>query len=285
VKIESYNDAAIHLPRRAQPVNGRRATGFTLIEMILAIGIAALVLTTVTSVFFTSLRLRDDAADMVDAAAPVDSAMAFIKRDLQCAVTPTNGTSKVMSGGFRTGNLNSVGQADPVAVEMYTATGTLSDTAPWGDIQRVTYELKASTAPSAQGRDLYRTVSRNLLALSTPDISDQLLLSGVASLKFSCFDGLQWNDVWDTTDPSSTYTNLPQAVRVDIQMAGSSQMQPIELVVPIDTQSRTNAVPTSTDSSGSTGGSTGSTGGTGGGGGGGGGTGGTGGAGRTGGGR
>ena len=139
---------------------------------------------------------------MVDAASPVDAAVTFMKRDLQCAVTPTNGTSKVLSGGFRAGNsLTSVGVSDPVAVEMFTATGALSDNAPWADIQRVTYELKTPTDSSAVGRDLYRSVMRNLLAAATPDVTDQLMLSGVASIKFSCYDGAQWDDTWDTTDP------------------------------------------------------------------------------------
>lgn len=221
-------------------------SGFTLIEMILAIGIAAIVLIAVNAVFFTSLRLRDATSEMVDAASPVDSAVAYLKRDLECAVTPTNGTSKVLSGGFRVGNgLASTGVSDPVAIEMFTATGSLSDSAPWSDIQRVTYELRTPTDPSATGRDLYRSVVRNLLAISTPDVTDQLMLSGVASLKFSCYDGSQWNDTWDTTDPTAVNTNLPAAVRVDIQMAGRQDMGPIEIVVPIDSQSRTNMVLTS----------------------------------------
>src|SRR5580692_11756721 len=83
---------------------------FTLIELILAIGIAAMVLIAVNTVFFAALHLRNDTADMVDAASPVDSVVTFMKRDLQCAVTPTNGTSKVLSGGFRAGeNLTSTG--------------------------------------------------------------------------------------------------------------------------------------------------------------------------------
>ena len=223
------------------------ASAFTLIEMILAIGIAAIVLIAVSAVFFTSVRLRDATSEMVDAASPVDSAMAYLRRDLECCVAPTNGTSKVLSGGFRVGNgLTSVGVSDPVAVEMFTATGALSDSAPWGDVQRVTYELKNPTGPSATGRDLYRSVVRNLLPISTPEVADQLMLSGVASLKFSCYDGAQWNDAWDTTDPTSVNTNLPVAVRVDIQMAGRSDLGPIEIVVPIDSQSRTNMVFTST---------------------------------------
>jgi hypothetical protein len=213
--------------------------------MILAIGVAAIVLIAVNAVFFTSLRLRDDTADMVDAATPVDATVTFLKRDLQCAVTPTNGTSKVLSGGFRVGNITSAGVSDPVAIEMFTASGALSDSQPWGDIQRVTYELKTPTSQSANGRDLYRSITRNLLALNTPEVTDQLMLSGVTSLKFSCYDGAQWNDTWDTTSMSSLNTNLPLAVRVDIQMAGNANAQPVEIVVPIDSVARTNMVLTS----------------------------------------
>ena len=224
-------------------INTNNQNAFTLIEMILAIGVAAIVLIAVNMVFFTALHLRDATADMVDAATPVDAAVTFLKRDLQCAVTPTNGTSKILSGGFRVGNgINSIGVSDPVQIELFTASGALSQSQPWADIQRVTYELKNPTTQSAKGRDLYRSITRNLLALSTPDVDEQLMLSGVESLKFSCYDGARWNDIWDTTDSSTLYTNLPLAVRVDIQMFGNADAQPVEIVVPIDAVSRTNAV-------------------------------------------
>ncbi len=219
---------------------------FTLIEMILAIGVAAMVLIAVNTALFASLRLRDATQDVVDAAAPLDQAVSFIRRDLQCVVTPTNGTSKVLSGSFRAGSISSAGVPESVAVEMFTATGTLSANAPWADIQRVTYELKQPNDRNAVGRDLYRSVVRNLLTLTTPDVQDQLMLSGVQDIKFTCFDGAAWQETWDTTGLTSTVTNLPLAVRVDIQMAGknAATAQPIELVVPIDAQTRTNTVPT-----------------------------------------
>jgi type II secretion system protein J len=221
---------------------------FTLIEMVLAIGVAAIVLIAVNTALFAALRLRDTTADVVDAAAPLDQAVTFIRRDLECVVTPTNGTSKVLSGGFRAGNVSSAGVSEPVAVEMFTTTGALSANAPWADIQRVTYELKQPTDRNATGKDLVRSVVRNLLTITTPEVEDQLMLSGVQDIKFSCFDGAQWQDTWDTTGVTSTYTNLPLAVRVDIRLAGSStaNAQPIELVVPIDAQTRTNAVITVT---------------------------------------
>jgi len=138
--------------------------------------------------------------------------------------------------------VSSPGVPEPVAIEMFTATGALGVNAPWADIQRVTYELKQPADRSATGQDLVRSVTRNLLTLTTPEVDDQLMLSGVASIKFSCFDGAQWQDTWDTTGVTSVNTNLPLAVRVDIQMSSSPNSQPIEIVVPIDSQSRTNAV-------------------------------------------
>jgi type II secretion system protein J len=220
------------------------ANGFTLIEMILAVGVAALVLAVIGSVFFAALHLREVTQAAVDAATPVDQALAVMRRDLQCVVTPTNGTSRILSGDFRIGTLTSPGVSQPVAIEMSTATGVLRDNAPWGDIQKVTYELKDPADRNATGRDLYRSVTRNVLAVTTPDVEDQWMLGGVQSIEFSCFDGSQWSDTWDTTGVTSGNTNLPVAVRVRIQLAGSNPAatQPIEILVPIDSQSRTNAL-------------------------------------------
>ena len=207
--------------------------------MILAVGVAAIVLVAINAVFFAAVHLRDVTQAAVDEATPVDLAVTILRRDLQCVVPPEpNG---VLTGDFKVGNVASLGTSLPVSAEMYTATGTLRENSPWGDIQRVTYELKDAADRNAAGKDLIRSITRNLLTTSTPDIEDQTLLSGVAGLKFSCFDGAQWLDAWDTTDMSTANTNLPVAVRVQIQMAGSSASPlPVEILVPIDSQSRTN---------------------------------------------
>jgi type II secretion system protein J len=226
-----------------QPFNNSTNSAFTLIEVILAIGVASIVLIAANAVFFTALHLRNATADVVDAASPIDQSLALLRRDLECAVTPK--ASGVLSGDFKIGNVTSTGISDPVSAEIYTATGALSDSAPWGDIQRVTYELKNSTTGNAAGKDLYRSVTRNILATATPDVEDQLMIRGVDSVEFSAYDGSQWNDSWDTTDTTSANTNLPVAVRVEIQLAGSGKNDsPIEILVPIDSQTRTNSTST-----------------------------------------
>ncbi len=216
---------------------------FTMIELILAIGVAAIVLVAVNSVFFASLRLRDATTEAVAGTTPLDAALTILRRDISCAVPP--GSNSVLVGDFKAGDVTSIGLPDMVNLELYTATGVLNSdpTIPWADVQRVTYGLKSPVPATGRGKDLVRTVTRNLLSETTPEIEEQSLLGNVQDLRFQCFDGVQWADQWDTSVNAATgTTNLPSAVRVLIQLASTrgATLAPVEIVVPIDSQSRTN---------------------------------------------
>jgi len=224
----------------------RGLRAFTLIELILAVGIMAIVLVAINAVFFSAIRLREATMDVVEESLPPQQAIAILRRDLQCTMPPlTNG---LLSGDFKVGDVISPGTSGAVDLELYTTTGALSsrDDEPWGDVQRVTYELRvASVHTTPTGKDLIRSVTRAPVALipTTPQPEDQLLLPNVESMKYSCYDGTQWLDTWDTT---LLNTNLPVAIRVRIQMAGnnaadSRNRQPIEFIVPLESQSRTNS--------------------------------------------
>ena len=233
---------------------------FTLIEMILAVGITAVVMVAVTSVFFTALHLRNATQALVDSEVPLETASTLLRRDLRGVMSPT--TNGILTGDFKVGNVSSPGIGVPVAIEMYTTTGALRANEPWGEVQKVTYELRNPTDISQPGRDLYRSVTRNVLATvgqtvndtatanlaatstGNIDVEDQWMMGNVAEFNVSCFDGNQWQTVWDTSNPQSAITNLPLAVRVDIQLAGdsynSARPEPMVFLVPIDSMSRTN---------------------------------------------
>jgi len=208
--------------------------------MILAVGVSAVVLVVATATFFTALHLRNATQQLVDDEAPIDQMSTILRRDIQGAMTPkTNG---ILSGDFKVGDVTSPGISQPVAIEMYTSTGALSESEPWGDVQKVTYELRMPTTPGQPGKDLVRSVTRNILTTGTVDVDDQWMMGGVSDLRISCFDGQQWQNTWDTTDPTSSTTNLPLAVKVEIQLAdnGGGRLAPLQFLVPIDQQSRTN---------------------------------------------
>src|SRR5262249_37072410 len=131
-----------------------RATAFTLIEVILAIAIFAIVLVAVDTAFFAALRLRQKTSDAVESTRPLNHGLALLRRDLQNAVPPGG----VLKGDFRSGGagggvgsrpssstgkgavVSTLGSQNP-GLDFFTSTGALSDDAPWGDIQEVNYQL------------------------------------------------------------------------------------------------------------------------------------------------
>jgi len=232
----------------------RARRGFTLMEMVLAVGVCVIVLSAVTAVFFAAVRLRETTLQAVGESLPIQQALDLLERDLKGAMAPTtNGVfsgvasgslNGIFSGDFRVGSLNSPGISQTVALELYTTTGVLRDNQPQADVQRVTYELQ----PARSGQNLVRSVTRDVLATVMQTPQDQVLLANVARVNIDCFDrdSGQWRNTWDTTLGD---TNLPVAVRVQIEMdtpnTASLDRQPIVLVVPLDVQVRTNQLPTS----------------------------------------
>lgn len=226
----------------------RRTGAFTLLEVLIATAIFAIVLAAMNTVFFSALRLRNRATESVEAALPVQQALAIIKRDLASLVLP-GGT---LSGAFNTtSTTNSLaGQSSP---NFYTASALIDDTSPWAEVQRISYALVNPTNRDAAGRDLIRASTRNLLPVLNEDPpTQQWLMSGVEGLRFYYYDGTQWRDSWDstTTDLATGLTNtLPQAIKLQIQRASAgtggagSVAAPIELVVPVVIQARTNQAP------------------------------------------
>jgi type II secretion system protein J len=210
--------------------------GFTLIEVLLALMISALVLVVIGSVFAGALHLQSRASANLDESLPIERALTLLRRDLKNAVAPGG----MLAGPLQSGSLQGGVDANN-GIQIFTTTGLITPNSPWAEIQKVTYGLQTpNDATGAGAKDLVRTVTRNLLSTTTQDEEDQFLASGVESLNFSYFDGANWLDTWDDT----TQTNLPIAVRVSLQMATKDSAQtrpdPIQLLVPLMVQVHTN---------------------------------------------
>jgi prepilin-type N-terminal cleavage/methylation domain-containing protein len=249
-----------------------KTRAFTLIEILLATAIFAIVLLSITTVFFAALRLRERTTAAVDDALPLNRALGILRRDLQNAMPPGGplagsfryGQGSGGFGGSSGGTANSSSSAAQTVaanstsllqngLDFYTTTGHLGAGAPWGEIQEVNYDLKTPSDPKAYGRDLVRTVNRDLLAVAAQTPETQRLVSNVQSLDFSFWDGAQWRDTWDTTAGD---TNLPLAVKVSLQLAvdpsmNAGRQEPVQMVVLLDTQViSTNAASTNSTTEG-----------------------------------
>ncbi len=244
--------------------------GFTLLELLIAVGVFAVVLVSINGVFYSALRLRNRTAEASEQAAPLQRALTLMKHDLSNIVPPGGR----LSGSFRSQTMGATttfqqntststgtstdGQSEadslmdsllstPLANAFnsspffYTSTGALDDTTPWADIQQVCYVLVEPTNGAA-GKDLVRCVTRNLLPVDALELPVQeRLLGGVEDFEFLFFDGLQWQTYWDSAQMTNA---LPAAIKVLIQLQAGEKQQtvlaPIELVVPVPVQGWTN---------------------------------------------
>ncbi len=212
-------------------------SGFTLVELILAAGVCAIVVAAAGGVFFSAVRLRDGTTRVVEENLPLERALTVVRRDLQ-GVMLSPSTNRVMSGTFRVGEVSSIELNQPVNIELHTTTGSLRDDEPWAEVQRVAYRLRDPADRTLPGKELVRSVTRNLLATTTPTPDEEVLLGGITSLEIECYDGSQWRNTWDTTLSDS---NLPTAVLFRFHWADAAPNRPpLELLVPITVQISTN---------------------------------------------
>lgn len=228
--------------------------GFTLLELLLAVLVFSIVLGAMHVVFFSAFKLRNKTADAIERALPLQQALSIVKRDLSNIVPPGG----LMSGSLQsTPTASSTGSGMPSSSmnhgngpQFYTAVGSVDDTAPWGEVERVTYFLAPPTN-NTMGMDLYRSVSRNLLPLNQDQTDDQFMMSGVKAITFQYYDGNAWKDTWDSTLPDTTtgLTNiLPRAIKLQLELYNDNVAMgapaPVEMVVPILVQARTNVTAT-----------------------------------------
>lgn len=215
--------------RRTSERPGQRA--FTLLELLVATAVGAVVLIVVQTTFFTALRLHTTTRDRVEEERVIERTLAIVRRDLAGLMLPGG----VLSGELITDSFSSTATDTPgdrVSPDFYTNSGRIDGWTPFSDVQRVAYFLAASTS-GQPGADLVRAVSRNLLPVQEGESDNVVLLQGVAAVEVLFFDGTGWTEVWD----SSATSTLPSALKFSLVMASRSGAQqnpaPIELIVPV----------------------------------------------------
>lgn len=232
-----------------------RRGAFTLIELLLAITLSAIIISATVAVLFGALRLRNETERRSDASTAVQQALSVLRRDLADMALPASDSTNAMAGALVYGGITGINDPAGTGMQLFTTTGVVTDMARWGDLQKVGYVLRLPTNAAANlGRDLHRVVTRNLLPVLAESFDDQLLLQNVESFQMSFFDGTTWRLAWGGTNET---VSLPRAIRVDLVLndidpddlargnLGNRTQLPFQLVVPVVVTSATNSTSTS----------------------------------------
>ena len=220
--------------------SGSRLRGFTLLELIIATAVGAVVLVVIQTTFFSALRLHNTTHARLAEDQAVQRAVGIIRRDLAGLVLPggANGMARELSSaGEALTPADSLGER--VTPDLYTSSGRIDGWTPFGDLQSVAYFL-APSEPGGRGRNLIRAVTRNLLPVQEAVPEDQVILTEVDGATLSYFDGTAWTDAWESADTQT----LPVAFRFSIARLSPAGAQaasaPVDIVVPVMVRTTTS---------------------------------------------
>lgn len=204
----------------------RNHRAFTLLELLLAIAITAILAATVYASLMVATHTRERAAEAVGKDRALTLAMDLIRRDLQAAPPPTG----TMAGAF-------IGEDDNTidTVSFTTTNAYLPPNDRLSDLINVNLLLIEDVySEDSRSMMLVREITTNLLSATTTEPQIQVLARGITGMDLAYSDGADWLDDWDSTQHDNT---LPLAVKItlyhatDDPIAYNSEDEQISLIV------------------------------------------------------
>lgn len=207
---------------------GPHPAGFTLLELLLAMSMAALLALALYEAMHIAIKARRTATAAVNFSHQATIAIDLIAQDL-ASVQPQN-TSALNAGTFtffgpfQGAHQTGPGGADSDFISFYTIRSqrTGNDSPLSEGACYVDWTLRTDTNPP----ELVRHVTRNLLSPVQQAPQEQVICRGVRSFSVRYFDTADatWITDWDTLNQNPAST-LPKAVEVTIEMQAPDNPQ------------------------------------------------------------
>lgn len=187
-----------------------RQSGFTLLEVLLAMAMISMVVLSLYASLRIAFRARESAKEAIGPIRAASVALEMIGRDLEC-VLPPNG---VMAGAFVGQHASSSGNMTDVLEYYCVGEGPdHSDPTGWGGMRKV--ELGVTNLADGTPDVLVRRITSNLLSPVVVEPEDEILCRGVKTFMLRYYDGMAWQDVWDSTTAGDV---LPYAIEIDLEI-------------------------------------------------------------------
>ena len=188
-----------------------RRCGFTLLELLLAMAMVAMLMLTLYTGFVTAFRAQAIAVRQGDATRQAKVALDLVEQDLRSILPPKDGG---LAGPF-------VGQPGGEAIIDCYPLGTdygRTDSPTADGFRHVKFAVLAdSEATNGKPTNmLVRGVVRAIANTAETEPENEVIARNVSDLTVRYYDGSAWADTWDSTQQSN---GLPLAVELTIAIA------------------------------------------------------------------
>lgn len=200
-------------PPRLYFENRRR--GITLLELLAAMAISALVFAVLLAVYFTVIQTVGRQAGGRGGAAAAD-ALDTLARDFMCAMAPDNITNLPLTLEPATNDIPGM------ICRFYTAEPWSPDQGPWAYVAR---EVQIQMQPAAAGGYALERIRRPLPGAADATNTTRDIWQPLRAMDLAVYDGESWNTSWAGED-------LPRAVRLNLTY-GDTPAQTLSMEIPI----------------------------------------------------
>ena len=195
------------------------ARGFSLLELLLAMAMAAMLALSLYTAMNVALRAKSSANASLEPTRAAMIAMDLIQQDFQSVPPPGDSTDDdiPLSGPFYGEHLPAAGGGDNDSVEFYSigADAIEGDSANAPPLSEGVRRIHLQVQSDASGSVLVRRVTRNLMPSSEPAVEEEILCRNVRSFALRYYDGVAWQEEWDST---MLEDNLPLAVAITLEL-------------------------------------------------------------------
>jgi type II secretion system protein J len=199
----------------------RHQRGFTLIELILALVICAMLATTMYTAMAVTQRARRSATDAVNRTRAISIAAEMLRRDLESVPPPTGQLAGPFVGIRQAGASGTGGDADQMEFFTIGADEPVRPDYPLAEgIRKIQIMVRSDTGTAPV---LVRRVTRNLLPSVEPTVEEEVICRDVRSFAVKYYDGTTWQEYWDSTTLGDV---LPMAVAITLEVNDPSAVRP-----------------------------------------------------------
>jgi general secretion pathway protein J len=194
----------------------RRDDGFTLLEMMLAIAITAIVLAVIASSFNAVAHSKTHAGDRLSIDREGRATIWAMSNEIRGAVQTPMAISRVVFVG--TGQMRDGLPEDSLTVSTLDAGHRRSITA-FGAEEVVAYSLAPN--PDHRGWFILTRAQMSGLMIGAADPAPVVLANNVISLHLRYFNGNAWSESWDSSALPRNQ-QIPLAVSIDLQLGATN---------------------------------------------------------------